>query len=106
MRPIRTDFFDVLLRAIPEVPALLAALRAGKIDGSTYIGECACLAGTIANARRVPYGELGFVDSSRPAERWFLAVKKGDRPETNPIVKITVGWILEFQALVGQVVAE
>jgi hypothetical protein len=99
--PIRGDFFDVLRRAEGEVPALLAALRAGKVDGSTYTGACACLAGTIANARGVHYETLDFVDSDRPAERWFLAIKKRDTPATNPVAKITERWIEEFMALAG-----
>jgi uncharacterized protein YjbI with pentapeptide repeats len=98
---IRNDLWDVLLRARPEVPALLETLRAGRIDGSTYQGECACLAGTIANTRGVSYDALGFADSSRPIERWFLGIREGDTPETNQIAKITEGWIEEFQRLVG-----
>jgi hypothetical protein len=31
-------------------------------------------------------------DSNRPIERLFLAIKKGDTPETNPIAKIVHGW--------------
>jgi hypothetical protein len=99
LRPIRADLFDVLLRARAELPALLAALRAGRVNGSTYTGDCACLAGTIANARGVKYRTLGFVDSNRPAERWFLAINEGDTPATNSIAKITEGWIEEFLAL-------
>lgn len=97
----RNDFWDVLLRAQPEVPELLAALRKGRIDGSTYTGECACLAGTIANTRHVHYAELGFADAQRPIERLFLCIRKGDTPDTNPVAKIVEGWIEEFQRLTG-----
>ena len=97
----RTDLFDILLRAIPEVPGLLAALREGRVDGSTYTGACACLVGTIANVRGVDVGTLDYRDSDRPAERWFLAIRKGDTPETSTIAKITEGWIVEFQALIA-----
>jgi uncharacterized protein YjbI with pentapeptide repeats len=103
LRAIGADFFDVILRAIPEVPGLLAALREGRVDGSTYTGDCACLVGTIANVRGsdVKSAEFSFKDSYRPAERWFLAIRKGDTPNTNPVSKITEEWILEFMALVG-----
>ena len=99
---IRNDLWDVLLRAQSEVPALLAALREGRIDGSTYEGECACLAGTIANARGVSHRTLGFANPYRLIERWFLGISKGSTPSTNQIARITEGWIVEFQRLVGQ----
>ena len=99
---IRNDLWDVLLRAQSEVPALLAALREGRIDGSTYEGECACLAGTIANARGVSHHALDFANGGRLIERWFLGISKGSTPATNQIARITEGWIVEFQRLVGQ----
>ena len=98
----KTDFFDILLRASREVAGLRAALIAGKVDGSTYEGECACLVGTIANVRSASFEDLGNgikPNSSRPAERWFLGIKKGDTPETNQISAITVAWINEFVGL-------
>jgi hypothetical protein len=103
---IRNDLFDVLLRSRHEVPGLLLALREGRIDGSTYSGECACLCGTIANVRGVNHHTLGFVDASRPIERWFLNIGKGDKPETSLVAKITEGWIEEFQRFISDVVSD
>ena len=98
----KADFFDILLRASREVAGLRAALIAGKVDGSTYEGECACLVGTIANVRSASFHDLGNgikPNSSRPAERWFLGIREGDTPDTNQISAITVGWIDEFVVL-------
>jgi hypothetical protein len=95
----KENVFAILSAAIPEVPGLLAALRAGKINGSSYEGECACLCGTLANIRGCKYIEMtgsAAPDSSRPAERWFLAIRPGMTPENNQVAKITEGWIEEF----------
>ena len=100
----KTDFFDVLLRATKEVAGLRAALVAGRVDGSTYKGECACLVGTIARVRNVEFNALGNgikPDSGRPAEQWFISIRKGDTPETNQISAITVEWIDEFVELIA-----
>ena len=99
----RNDLWDVLLRAQPEIPALHAALIAGRVDGSIYRGDCGmgCLIGSIEIARGCGAGEAIPRDSSRPIERWFLAIKPGDTTETSQIVKITAEWIAEFAALVG-----
>jgi hypothetical protein len=48
---VRDDLWAVLSAAPAEVPTLLAKVRAGEVDGSVYEGVCACLLGTIANAR-------------------------------------------------------
>ena len=94
---IRDDLYEILSYTPGEVPALLTALRDGKVDGSTYTGECACLVGTIANARNCNYGSLGFEpNSSRPAERWFLAIRRGDTPSTSPISALTEQWVEEW----------
>ena len=98
----KTDFFDVLLRAPKEIAGLREYLLAGKVNGSCYEGECACLLGTIANLRHCNYLEIGSgisPNSSRPAEQWFMSIKKGDTPENNQISKITVEWIDEFLGL-------
>ena len=96
----REDVEAVLALAPNEVPGLLLALREGRIDGSCYDGDCACLVGTIANLRGVgPFG-LGDLrpDADRPAERWFLAIRPGHTPERSHVVSITIGWIEAWQA--------
>jgi hypothetical protein len=93
--PIKADFIEVISQAPREVPALIEALKAGRVDGSTYSGECACLVGTIANARGIDVdsAELGIPkDSSRPVERFFMAIRKGDTPETNAASKLALEW--------------
>jgi len=99
---IKADVFDVMLRAPHEVNGVIAALKSGRVDGSVYEGECACLVGTIAKLRGVEISKLGSLepDSYRPAERWFLGIRKGDTPENSQIAKITLEWIEEFQGLI------
>ena len=105
LETVRTDFFDVLLRASSngEVPALIQVLKDGRVDGSTYVGECACLVGTLAKERKCRYDAIPNLapDSHRPAERFFLAIRKGDTPETNPAAKLVVEWAEEFQRLMA-----
>lgn len=93
--PIKADFIEIISQAPREVPALIQALKAGRVDGSTYSGECACLVGTIAHARGLEVDSLQFdipTDSGRPAERFFMAIRKGDTPETNAASKIALEW--------------
>jgi hypothetical protein len=101
---IREDFRAVLDLAPLEVPGLLLALREGRVDGSQYQGECACLVGTIANIRGCNYQSLARItpNSDRPAERWFLAIRRGCTPDTHPVAAITEDWILEWLAERGE----
>jgi uncharacterized protein YjbI with pentapeptide repeats len=98
---VRNDFWDVLLRATGEIQTLKESLLEGKVNGSTYSGECACLVGTIANIRGCSYENLGTIkpDSNRPIERFFLGINTGDTPDTNQAAAIAVGWIDEFMTL-------
>jgi uncharacterized protein YjbI with pentapeptide repeats len=102
--PIRDDLRLVLDSAPVEVAGLLAALRAGTINGSTYSGSCACLVGTIANIRGCEYDRLEGLrpDSGRPAEKWFLALRAGHTPDNSQVAAITEGWLLEWQAARGE----
>jgi hypothetical protein len=98
----KNDLFDILLRAPNEIEALKTSVIEGKIDGTVYEGSCACLVGTIANARGADYRSLGNgiePNGSRPAELWFWNIKRGDTPETSQIAQITIEWISEFSQL-------
>ena len=98
---IKHDLWGILFHSKSETGGLVAALKEGRVDGSVYKGPCSCLVGTLANLRGCKYDEIPGIkpDSSRPAEVWFMAIRKGDTPETNPISRITVEWIEEFQKL-------
>ena len=95
LRSIRADLYDVLVSARAEAPAFLAAIREGRVDGSTYNGTCACLVGTIANVRGVSVDEIG-TNSSRPIERFMLCIKPGDMPDINPVSALVEQWTAAF----------
>jgi hypothetical protein len=91
-----------------ELEFLRDALKAGKVNGSTYNdGECGCLAGTMARAKgindygggEIKNGLTFHADSSSPREVFFLAIKKGDTPKTNPACKIALEWTEEAIAI-------
>jgi len=85
-------------------------LLAGKINGSTYDGECCCLSGTVVNGARINNGPqeadrvnciMSVRDSGRPIERFFLGISIGDTPENNQAAKLVFEWIGEFERLIG-----
>lgn len=94
LAPIRDDFFAVLSAAPSEVEGLITALKGGRVNGSTYEGECACLVGTIANIRGCHYKSIPALkpNAARPIERFFLAIQRGDTPATNQFSAIAVKW--------------
>ena len=71
-----------------ELPGLRKALIEGRVDGTQYEGECACLIGTLGNldggvdkvCEAIPFYEKGI---HNPGEAWFLNIHKGDTPEDN-----------------------
>lgn len=82
---IRQDYFSILDQAPAEVATLRQTILDGRIDGSTYTGECSCLAGTIAVAHGCSVSaldvELGIEkNADRPAEQWFISIERGDKP--------------------------
>ena len=101
LRPIKADLWMILSMARHEVPALIDALRKARVDGSTYEGECACLVGTLENAGA---SALPHVPTS-PAERWFAAISKGDRPGDDSAggfaSQKALDWTLEYCRMTG-----
>ena len=102
---IKNDFWAVLLHARNEVIALRKSLIEGNVDGSTYEGSCACLVGTIAKAKGCKYDSIPDLtpQSSRPAERFFLAIRQGDTHENNQCSKLAVEWIDEWVSFLPEV---
>jgi hypothetical protein len=106
---IKEDFFKVLEAASHEVLGLYDALMRGLVDGSHYEGDCACLVGTIANVRHEKYDKLSIPlkpDADRPSERWFLAIGKGDIPQSNPVSAVTAEWMREWMRAKGMTFPE
>ena len=108
LEPIKNDFFIVLLHGLPEIEFLKDNIISGRIDGSTYDGPCACLSGTLYNGATLHNGVaeptvkqkiLSCRNASRPIERFFLGIYKGDTPETSQFSKLALEWLIEFQAL-------
>jgi hypothetical protein len=95
LTPIRDDLWAVLSGAPREVEGLRLALIEGRVDGSTYQGECACLVGTLAKVAHADWDALPLVkpNSSRPIERFFMGINKGDTPETNQVSKLVLEWV-------------
>jgi len=94
---IYEDFMAKLALQKNEVVGLLKAVIDGKVDGSTYTGDCACFVGTIANVAATDYTKLKVqADASSPTERFFTAIRKGDTPENNQVSEIVTDWIIEF----------
>jgi hypothetical protein len=100
LTPIRDDLWAVLSAAPAEVVGLRAAVAEGRIDGSSYEGDCACLVGTLAAVRKCDYDEIPGLrpNSFRAAERFFLAIKKGDTPETSQFSRLALEWVDQWLA--------
>ena len=92
---VRDDLWAVLSSAPAEVEGLRAALMDGRVDGSTYEGDCACLVGTLANVRHCKYDQIQGLapNSSRPAEVFFAAIRKGDVPVKSQHATLALEWI-------------
>jgi uncharacterized protein YjbI with pentapeptide repeats len=111
LRSFKADFWMTLTHSRSEVLGLIQALRDGRVDGSQYTGECACLVGTLANLRHADVSDA-FPDKSseNPAEQWFLMISKGDKPTDDTgggfANAQAIEWALEYCALTGIEVPE
>ena len=109
LRGFKADLWMTLAQNRNEVPGLIRAIKEGRINGSQYEGECACLVGTIANIRHVPVQSLES-NSANPAERWFLMIKTGDIPGGTSggsyAAQQALDWIYEWCAISGVEIPE
>ena len=96
----RDDVWAVLSSAPAEASAVLAALQAGRVDGTVYLGDCACLVGTIAKARGCHHTALGVLkpDGLRLAETWFMQIRPGHTPANNGPTRLAAEWVGEWLA--------
>jgi uncharacterized protein YjbI with pentapeptide repeats len=102
----KSDLWRVLLMNQSEIPGLKKALINGRIDGTKYEGDCACLKGTIANVKGCTTYDAGLIrDVNEPSEQWFLQIQKEQTPENSNVVKLTVEWIEEFERYANPVPA-
>ena len=101
-RQFKSDMWMTLTQNRAEVPMLIAALRDGKVNGSQYEGECACLVGTLALAKGVTYAALDH-GANNPAEQWFAPIRPGDTPgkktEGAFRARLALEWAEEWCAL-------
>jgi hypothetical protein len=111
---VKKDFLSVVSKLPGEVPYLRLAVIEGRIDGSVYYGECACLKGTLARkAAGFTFdnvsGAAVFIEfalgmscniSESQAEQFFYHIEEGDTPATNPYAAVVLDWLDEF--LVGE----
>lgn len=90
------DMLFVFQRLKHELPYLREKLIEGKVNGSQYEGECACLIGSLGKGKMdcvrkvvsaIPYYDMG---THNYGEQWFLAIKEGDTPKNSFFVKHAV----------------
>lgn len=107
-RAIQFDVYRLFSRAPDEVMGLYNLLNAGKIDGSIYNGECACLVGSLVNLKlgvaprgrrdnRTVLAAKGLGGSVyAPAESFTLAIHEGDTPLNSWPARQLRHWIQEW----------
>ena len=90
------DMLFVFQHLKHELPYLREKLIEGKVNGSQYEGECACLIGSLGKGKMdcvrkvvsaIPYYDMG---THNYGEQWFLAIKEGDTPKNSFFVKHAV----------------
>jgi hypothetical protein len=111
---VKEDFLSVVSKLPGKVPYLRLALLEGRIDGTAYYGECACLKGTLAQkSLGFTFGNVSgaavFIESAlgircgiadSQAEQFFWHIQEGDTPATNPYSAVVLDWLDEL--LVGE----
>jgi hypothetical protein len=89
------DILFILNQLKSEVPGLRKALIEGRVNGTQYEGDCACLIGTLGKldggvenvCETIPFYEKG---TYNPGEAFFLNIHTGDTPKNNSFSKHAV----------------
>lgn len=102
LRSFKSCLWMTLSENPSEAKGVALALKEGRVNGSTYSGECACLVGTIANIKGVEATTLPH-NSNNPSEQWFMMIKEGDTPDKDTggafAAKLALEWVEEWLAL-------
>jgi hypothetical protein len=113
LESFKQDFIAEVLKLPTELEFLQQAIEEGKIDGSTYNGDCACLAGTFAHAKKIEgyrgepikNGCTYRADSSSPREVFFMTIKPGDTPEKSATAALALEWTKEAIGMRNNILA-
>ena len=111
----KRSMFEALDRAPDRSLDLLAALRAGRVNGFWYYGECACLIGTLSGSNvrnidaqiardnavscglRMVYND--YTDTPPeiiPAEELFMPIRPGDTPANNKYCRYAEECVMDW----------
>ena len=96
IRDSEKEMIEVLKKcSIEELLEIQKIIEVGKINGSTYTGENACLIGSIANIRKVDYRKMEgiYPDHLSPMEEFFKQIRPKDTPKNNIFSAIALLWI-------------
>lgn len=98
----RDDLWRWCDRLPDRVPALLSAVRKGRMDGTTFTRSCRCVIGTLATED--PWGAvMTIVRDGRlgpgvdPIENYIFSIRPGQTPATSPIMAHLERWIVQWQ---------
>lgn len=107
----KDDLFRWLDRFPDRVPALLEAVREGRMNGMLFNGPCRCIVGwliyvdddlTTADGSSQSANDVANgvgLDCNGPAEKFVHhAVVPGDTPSNSPVMARLERWILEWMA--------
>lgn len=102
----KEDLFRWLDRFPDRVPALLEAVRDGRLLGHTFYGKCRCVIGNLHHDENYTKWVPGVLEMAgyrmahemTPIERFVMHIHPGDTPSNSPVMAHLERWILEWMA--------
>lgn len=80
----QADLEDVLRENRDIASGFRERIVAGKVDGTSYTGECCCVLGHFSQERRVPHNMTPGWKPYNPIEQFINNIREGDTPENSP----------------------